>query len=167
MAWTVDKSKSYPRTVADPESGETAGVTFRKLTYGQIQKRRDIGIKRPKGSKDPRKIEWDASAVDMYTILTAIVEWEIPLPLTKESIAKLDPGVIKQINKHITEINPAVKNDHGFDDDDDDDEDEGEEEEEDYGIDEDEPAAEANGHAGEPEQVFAEEEGPTRLAASS
>jgi hypothetical protein len=167
VALKVDKNRTYARTVTDEEDGTGYTVTFRKLDYGDIQQRREVAIKRrknarKKGRKAARdQFEFDARAVDNFTLTAAIVEWEFPFDKTDENIAELDPDIVRQCMDHIEDINPYILRERGELDD---------EEEEDEDEQEDEDAPEPGLHAVEgetPQQVFGEEEGPTRTAATS
>jgi hypothetical protein len=167
MALKVDKNRTYVRKVVDEEDGTEYTVTFRKLDYGDIQQRREVAIKRrknarKKGRKAARdQFEFDARAVDNFTLTAAIVEWEFPFEKTDENIAELDPDIVRQCMDHIEDINPYILRERG-------ELDEEEDDEEENGGDE-EDASEPALHAveGESQQVFGEEEGPTRTAATS
>jgi hypothetical protein len=168
MALLVDKRKMYERTVKDPEDGSEYIVRLRKMTEGDSQRRSDLATRarlaerkgkgrKKKGSEDTL-MEYAFGAIRQFDLETSIVGWDFPFPLDTSHIRRLDPDVADQIHNHISELNPFIFEGR---EEEDDELPEGDEDDDDDLIDNPNP------HEVVTEQIYAEEEGPTELAAQS
>jgi hypothetical protein len=164
MALLVDKRKMYERTVKDPEDGSEYIVRLRKMTEGDSQRRSDQATRariaaRGKGEKKGNEdtlMEYAFGAIRQFDLETSIVGWDFPFPLDKKHISRLDPDVADQIHDHIEELNPFIF--------------QGREDEDDElpeGDEDDDLIDNPNPHEVVTEQIYADEEGPTELAAEN
>lgn len=161
MALKTDVSQGYTYTLKDPEDGTEYSVTYRRLTYGDLEERRDVGIKIGKKGQGAR---FSRKAQDFFTIHRSVISWDIPFKPTAKELETVEPWLPKQIFEHLAEVNPNIADELKAFDADEDEDSEAEDVFESNGHTED---AAAFVHAPETEVDFGESEGPTKSAAQS
>ena len=164
-------NKLYLREIKDPDSGDAYHVKLRKMDEGYRQQRSDLLMKTredtqrklkvlPGGKRKRREqiTEYNLGTVRLSDLAYSVKDWDFvdedgnEVPVTVQSIKKLDASVADRIWDHVEELNPTVFNA-------DEDEDEEDEEYEDEDV---APSFDADA-----EQEYGDAEGPKDTAATS
>lgn len=96
---------TYDREIKDPVSGDTATVTLRPLTWGMTLQQNEIKLEQTEeGGGRARMAPGDDK---LLLVELALVDWTLTddngakVPITRETIRKLNPLVGEQIHRHI------------------------------------------------------------------
>jgi hypothetical protein len=99
MAWTVhDITKTI--TVTDPESGDTAEVTIRRMSEGDKRQMMETA------QASDGTLGGIRRAMRDMRLKLAVTSWTLPIPT--EQVLDLDPRVVDEIDEQIQLFNPGV-----------------------------------------------------------
>lgn len=113
MAFFVDRKKTFPVEITDPETGEKASVELRKLDAGDYADRSEKMMrvdvdKDPRTGKPKENISLGTGAAKLFTIHRSIVRWDLHVPVSFGAIRSLDDSVQEELYGHIKELNPRL-----------------------------------------------------------
>lgn len=113
MAFFVDRKKTFPVEITNPETGEKASVELRKLDAGDYADRSSKMMrvdvdKDPRTGKPTENISFDSGGAKLFTIHRSVVSWDLPVPVSFRAIRSLDDDVLEQLYGHVKTLNPRL-----------------------------------------------------------
>lgn len=97
-AWFTT-TDTYERPIKDPDSGEAGTVKLKPLDWGATLRMNELKLEQAIDGGSSVKLSPGESKLLMCEL--ALVEWSLPLPITRDTLQRLNPAVGEQIFAYV------------------------------------------------------------------